>query len=177
LVIIQELERSARNTAPEEIIQAIRQAIAENHELQVSAVLLLRPGQILKTSSGKLRRGACRDTFVEGTLQELARWDQPTEPRRASRQNAIAAASEFMSLEQIEAFLTDRMAVLLKVTADEINPADTFARYGLDSIGAASLAADLTTKLGRDVSITLFYDYPSARDLARQLAEQSKKNA
>ncbi len=69
------------------------------------------------------------------------------------------------------------MAKMLNVTADQINPDDTFARYGLDSSCAAILATDLTTALGREVPITLFYDYPSPHDLAGYLAKQSKKDA
>ena len=177
VVIIQELQRTSRNAPTEEIIQAICRAVAEQHDLRVSAVLLLRPGQILKTSSGKIRRAACCDGFLDGTLQGIARWEQPLEPLTSSQPSGIAEADQARSREQIEAFLCRRMAALLNVAIEEIDPADTFARYGLDSVGAASLAADLTTKLGWDVSITLFYDFPSAHDLAQHLADKLKKDA
>jgi acyl-CoA synthetase (AMP-forming)/AMP-acid ligase II/acyl carrier protein len=177
IVIMQELERAARNNPPEEIIQVIREAVAEHHDLRVSAILLLRPGQILKTSSGKIRRAACRDAFLDDTLQGIARWDQPIEAP-ASSQPAIAPEKKGpKSLEQIEGLLAVKMAKLLNITADQINPDDTFARYGLDSSCAAILATDLTTALGREVPITLFYDYPSPHDLAGYLAKQSKKDA
>jgi acyl-CoA synthetase (AMP-forming)/AMP-acid ligase II len=52
----------------EDVINAIRQAIATNHGSQVHAVLLLRVGTIPKTSSGKIQRYACRQGFLESTL-------------------------------------------------------------------------------------------------------------
>ena len=40
----------------------------------LSAVSLLSLGAMPKTSSGKLRRRACRDAFLDGSLDEIARW-------------------------------------------------------------------------------------------------------
>lgn len=59
LAIAQEVPRSAIGTLDvAETVAAIREAIAREHALSVFAVALLRPGGILKTSSGKVRRGA-----------------------------------------------------------------------------------------------------------------------
>jgi hypothetical protein len=46
------------------VVGAVRQAIALEHELEVYAVLLLKTGSILKTSSGK----------ISAKLVGLARW-------------------------------------------------------------------------------------------------------
>ncbi|WP_221643002.1 non-ribosomal peptide synthetase, partial [Nostoc sp. 2RC] len=73
LVITQEVKRGfLRNLATEEVIRAIRQAVVEEHELQVYAVLLLKPGSIPKTSSGKIQRHACRTSFLAGSWENLA---------------------------------------------------------------------------------------------------------
>ncbi len=58
----------------DEIMDAIRQAIAEQHELQTAAIAILAPGSIPKTSSGKIRRHACCDAILAGTLDCLASW-------------------------------------------------------------------------------------------------------
>lgn len=52
----------------EELIQSIRRAIFKHHDLQVHTTLLLKPGTIPKTSSGKIQRHACRAGFLAGTL-------------------------------------------------------------------------------------------------------------
>jgi acyl-CoA synthetase (AMP-forming)/AMP-acid ligase II len=53
------------------MVRAIRRAVAEEHDVRVHAVLLLRAGSIPKTSSGKLQRRACQAGFLNGTLAKL----------------------------------------------------------------------------------------------------------
>jgi acyl-CoA synthetase (AMP-forming)/AMP-acid ligase II len=53
------------------MVRAIRRAVAEEHDVRVHAVLLLRAGSIPKTSSGKLQRSACQAGFLDGTLARL----------------------------------------------------------------------------------------------------------
>jgi acyl-CoA synthetase (AMP-forming)/AMP-acid ligase II len=50
------------------------QAVAEKHDVQVSAVILIRSGSLPKTSSGKIRRHACRTHFLNQTLDVVGRW-------------------------------------------------------------------------------------------------------
>ncbi|HEY9599562.1 MAG TPA: fatty acyl-AMP ligase [Cyanophyceae cyanobacterium] len=76
LVVVQEVERQAKNLEAEQVIADIRQVIAEAHELQVYAVVLAKPGNIEKTSSGKIQRRACRAKFLAGELDVLADWSE-----------------------------------------------------------------------------------------------------
>lgn len=173
LVIVHEVERTSRNADPDTIITAIRQAVAERHDLQVAAVVLLTPGRLPKTSSGKTRRSACRAAYLSNTLEALAQWTLPVEapvevPVEASEKSHDGPA--FLNAEAIENLIVEKVAAALKVSSDQIDPAEPFARYGLDSVGAVGLAGDLETALGRELPGTLFYDYPSARDLSRHLA-------
>ncbi|HVR08636.1 MAG TPA: fatty acyl-AMP ligase [Thermoanaerobaculia bacterium] len=76
LVVVHEHERTA-DDAPldpgsvEAIADAVRQAVAEQHEAQVQQVVLLRAGTIPKTSSGKIQRRACRAALLAGRLVVL----------------------------------------------------------------------------------------------------------
>jgi acyl-CoA synthetase (AMP-forming)/AMP-acid ligase II/alkylation response protein AidB-like acyl-CoA dehydrogenase/acyl carrier protein len=74
LVITQEVERHHRDLDINQVIESIRQAIADNYELDVYAILLLKTGSILKTSSGKIQRQACRLGFLENNLDALGAW-------------------------------------------------------------------------------------------------------
>ena len=79
LVVAYELERSAlRNLKVDEIITAIRRSISEHHDLQVSAILLLKTGSIPKTSSGKIQRYACRTGFLDHHLDIVGSWQVQT---------------------------------------------------------------------------------------------------
>ena len=57
-----------------ERVAAVRRAIAENHQLQVHAVVLLKPLSIPMTSSGKVKRHECKVDFLNGTLKTRAEW-------------------------------------------------------------------------------------------------------
>ena len=69
-----------------DIVAAVRRAVTEEHGILLGAVSLLSIGTIPKTSSGKLRRHACRQGFIEHTLDEIMRWTQRSaEPQSPSR--------------------------------------------------------------------------------------------
>ena len=67
-------DADARDEQLREIMSAIRRAITEEHGIVLGAVALLSIGAMPKTSSGKLRRHACRQGFAEQALNELMRW-------------------------------------------------------------------------------------------------------
>ena len=75
LVIAHEVQRShLRTLVVDELAEAIRSAVAEEHELQVDTVVFLRPGSIPKTSSGKLQRQRCRANFLDSALDVIGTW-------------------------------------------------------------------------------------------------------
>lgn len=69
LVIVQEVERtSLRRLDIKEVVGNITEAVIDHHGLQVYATVLIKPGSIPKTSSGKIQRHACRRGFIDGSL-------------------------------------------------------------------------------------------------------------
>ena len=54
-----------------DLTQSIKREIFKNHDLQVHTILLLKPGSLPKTSSGKIQRHACRTDFVNSDLEGL----------------------------------------------------------------------------------------------------------
>jgi acyl-CoA synthetase (AMP-forming)/AMP-acid ligase II len=72
LVVVQEVERSyQKHLDMDEVVGNIREAVRDEHDIQVYSVVLIRAGSISKTSSGKIQRSACRVKFLEGTLEVL----------------------------------------------------------------------------------------------------------
>ncbi|CAG0941157.1 partial fatty acid CoA ligase FadD32, partial [Candidatus Brocadiaceae bacterium] len=67
LVVVQEVEYD-QQVDVSTLVGAIRQAVFEDYEVKVYAVVLIKPGSIFKTSSGKIQRSACRDAFLAGSL-------------------------------------------------------------------------------------------------------------
>jgi len=96
LVVVQEVERShQQNLDADELITEIRQAISEAHELQVYAVALVKSGNVLKTSSGKIQRRKCKASFLAGELEVLADWSE--NPRLTSKVRNLQSEVEFLA--------------------------------------------------------------------------------
>ena len=70
IIVIAEVEHKFVVKA-EEVIKAIRQAIATHHELHVYDIRLTNPGSIPKTSSGKIRHFLCKTIYIAETLKEI----------------------------------------------------------------------------------------------------------
>lgn len=60
------------DVTPEAISRSIRSAIATEHDVHVFEVVLLKPGSVPKTSSGKIQRHACKQGYLNGVLE---RWN------------------------------------------------------------------------------------------------------
>ena len=72
LVVVQEVERTARNRIdPDEIAGIIREAVAEQHEVFARHIVLIRPASLPKTTSGKIQRSLTRKLWLEGKLDYL----------------------------------------------------------------------------------------------------------
>jgi acyl-CoA synthetase (AMP-forming)/AMP-acid ligase II len=73
LVIVQEIERTERNAVdPAEMTDIIRQAVADQHELFARYIVLIRPGALPKTTSGKIQRSLARRLWLERRFDDLA---------------------------------------------------------------------------------------------------------
>jgi acyl-CoA synthetase (AMP-forming)/AMP-acid ligase II len=87
LVIVQEVERTyLRKLEPQLVLKAIRQAVTSQHGLDLHAVVLVKPGTIPKTSSGKIRRRACQAAFNNDQLEIIDDWRQHPEEALPFRQ-------------------------------------------------------------------------------------------
>ncbi|WP_051356791.1 fatty acyl-AMP ligase [Azorhizobium doebereinerae] len=73
VVLVQEVERTQRHAFVEaEVFAAVRAAVVNNHEVALAKIVLIRPGTIPKTTSGKIQRGRTRQQWLDGTLEV---WD------------------------------------------------------------------------------------------------------
>jgi phthiocerol/phenolphthiocerol synthesis type-I polyketide synthase C len=74
LVIVQEVSKDAIGADTARVLPAIRATVAREHGLRVHEVVLVSPGSVPKTSSGKIRRSTCKGAFLADTLTDVARW-------------------------------------------------------------------------------------------------------
>jgi amino acid adenylation domain-containing protein/thioester reductase-like protein len=202
LVIVQEVTRQGRQADVNEVASAIRQAVAEKHDLQVHAIVLVKPMSIPKTSSGKIQRRATKSAFLNGELELVGEWRRNTPsspalpPRGEGRSSPLSSGEglgDVLSLPKrvreslaphstqpkhnaytIQSFLLTRIASMLEMDASAIDPRQPFTYYGLGSVQAVSLTGDLETFLKRKLSPTLAWDYPTIESLSNFLANDSQ---
>jgi acyl-CoA synthetase (AMP-forming)/AMP-acid ligase II len=73
LVIVQEIERTERNSVDSaEMTDIVRQGVADQHELFARHIMLIRPGALPKTTSGKIQRRLTRRLWLERRFDDLA---------------------------------------------------------------------------------------------------------
>ncbi len=172
LVIVAEVAREYRHALDvQEIAARLRLALAAEHEIELFALALLAPGALPKTSSGKIRRGACRQAFISNTLPALCTWQRtvsagtlPSRPQPADFEQTP---------ESIAKWLTQMLAALLNVKAVDIDVQRPFAAYGLDSLSAVELGLCIeeTFKIQLSADI-LFAGEPSIACIASHLHGQ-----
>ncbi len=71
----------------------------------------------------------------------------------------------------LQDWLVAALARELELDAVRIGIRTPFADFGIESVQALALAADLEDLLGRPLPATLLWDYPTIEALSRHLAE------
>lgn len=72
LVVVQEVERVHRRSVDiADMVGRIREAVTDEHEIFARHVVLIRPGTLPKTTSGKIQRGVARQLWLENKLELL----------------------------------------------------------------------------------------------------------
>jgi amino acid adenylation domain-containing protein len=150
---------TVRGLDKDKIVGAIRQAVAERHGLQIHAVALLKPRSIPKTSSGKIRRYACRSMFLDGTLDilesSILEKSPPVETEIGRSESLLPRA--LLSIEPqkrqelLESHLRDHLAGVLKASPSDLSMDQPISFWGVDSV----MAVDLLTELERNMGVTL----------------------
>ena len=169
LVVLQEIQRNLeRNLDTESVIQTIRRTVAHDHKLQVYAVVLLAPSSILKTSSGKIQRSACRAAFLAGALKTIAHW-------QAEEAEFAAAPSVDLpdqTTESIARWMVEWLSQALTLPAQAIETQQPFGEFGLDSIQAVEFSQDLSQwlDLAQPLEPTVAWNYPTIDALSQHLA-------
>jgi amino acid adenylation domain-containing protein/thioester reductase-like protein len=167
LAIVAEAARRHRDPDMDAVAAALRRAVAESHGLQLDAFLLVKPLSIPKTSSGKIKRHAARQAFLDADLIVVGEWTARGDPAMApTRERETPPADS----EPILAWLVEKIAAAANLDPARIDPDEPFVVYGIDSAQAVALTGDLETHLGRNLSPTLAWDYPTPRQLAAFLA-------
>ncbi|MGH8000645.1 MAG: amino acid adenylation domain-containing protein, partial [Brasilonema sp.] len=166
LVVVQELEFRAKPDF-EEVIAAIRQAVVEEHEVQVYAVLLIKPGTIPKTSSGKIQRRATKANFLAGQLEVVSSSIQKVTNIDGNDQRLQRSALVSLTPQEqeplLESYLQEQIARVFSIPPHEINPQQPLSSLGLDSIKVFELKNRIEVDLEVALNVQDFFEGLSVR--------------
>ncbi|MBE9209303.1 AMP-binding protein [Nostoc sp. LEGE 06077] len=170
LVVVQELEFRAKPNL-EEVTMAIRQAVAQEHEIQIYAVILIKAGTIPKTSSGKIQRRACKAEFLANTLQVV---NQSILDSREDLSVQKPAPLHLYRLHDITSYLQELIAKALKIPVHKLPLQQPLTTLGLDSLIAFDLKNQIEVDFGVSVSINDLLQDASIEYLAQQIVAEAK---
>ena len=171
LVVVQEVRRTfLRDLDPAEVFSAVRRAIFDNHELQTYVLVLLRTASILKTSSGKIQRRACKNLFLENRLASVASWTREGE---GGVTEPLATVPNDFTADSFQHWIKQWVAAKLGRDVRSIDPRQSFDDSGMDSLSAVEFAHDLSTMIGTQIDETIVWNYPTIEALAAHLANQN----
>lgn len=139
LVLALEIKRTeARKFDSDEVFQAIRTAISEGHELAVHDIVLLKPGRIPKTSSGKIQRRATKAKYDQNQLDVIAHHAMSI---RSVHQESLDLDRETLLQSSHPTPLIARQLHQWVASALGIDPASFTTQSPLTSLGMSSMAA------------------------------------
>ncbi|HZB50013.1 MAG TPA: amino acid adenylation domain-containing protein, partial [Mycobacteriales bacterium] len=162
LVVVQEV-RLGPDADPGTVADRVRAGVAADGGVAVSRVVLVAPGQVPKTSSGKVQRGRCRDLLRAGELKvlhddalsapevpagALSAPEVPAGALSAPEAPAGARAGAAVATE-----LRELVADVLVVPAASVAPDRALTALGLDSLRAAELQERMQRRWGVEVDV------------------------
>ncbi|UNB65885.1 non-ribosomal peptide synthetase [Pseudomonas syringae pv. helianthi] len=157
--IAAEVSRSVQKIlSPEALIKVIRQSVAEAFQEAPSVVVLLNPGALPKTSSGKLQRSACRTRLADGSLDSYAVFPATS---TASQNDVPDAGSDLQA--QIASIWCEQLR------CEHISADDHFFLLGGNSIVATRVVARLRETLGIDLNLRMLFEAPTLAAFAAQV--------
>lgn len=180
LVVVNQIDRQLPASEYDGVVRAIRQAITEHHELEVSAVVLIRQSSLPITSSGKVQRSLCRDQYLAGELRVVHEWRAPQKETKGAAEKtarpksaAIDVFSVERTAERIEMWLEDWLIERAGLDPADIHRDKPFAEFGVDSLTAVELSHELEEEFGVPLPPIVAWNYPTPAALSRYLAEQT----
>jgi acyl transferase domain-containing protein/acyl-CoA synthetase (AMP-forming)/AMP-acid ligase II len=174
LIIVQEVNRTAiRSLNPKEIFTSIVQQVVDVHEITPFDIVLIKPGRVLKTSSGKIQRQGNKQAYLSEQFEVLARYhttscNDEINTNLKSTAPAVLTPQKGSSNEPL-AIIKDIIARATSLSASEVDIDMAFQAMGIDSMLTVQLSAALESHIGIELSDTVFYDHPSIRLLSQYI--------
>ncbi|KZN68930.1 hybrid non-ribosomal peptide synthetase/type I polyketide synthase [Pseudoalteromonas luteoviolacea] len=170
LVIVQQVKRtSVRKLNADAVFANITAAVVAQHGITPHDILLIKPGRVCKTSSGKIQRQENRRQYLEAQFEPLAKY-RPSGGIDASQTSAVTSAQQAPVIE-VSHLLQQIIALEVGVDASALDLDASFLSLGVDSMKAVRISGELMELHGIELESTVLYEYPSITQLAEYLCQ------
>ncbi len=173
LIIVQEA-RAKKNVNWDEVINDIKNAVFDVHNIVPYEIVLIKPKTIFKTSSGKIRRNDTKKAYLNNELEIVfdSRKDFTVEEdSKEDVKDTIRATAEITNYQIL---LANKIAKIKNTDASSISIKKPFAEFGIDSAKAVGLVGELEEELNTMLPATLLWDFPTIEKLSVHLANETK---
>ncbi len=167
VVIVQEISQAAYPAVGDSLFEAVREALAREHGITPDAIVFIAPRSLPKTSSGKVRRRACRRDYLADRLQVVARWPAV---RPSMQTGAAGGDPHWNRLDELVSYLTRQVRTVLDAADGAVPPASGFVDLGVNSACAVEIRNRVQADLGVPLPVTAIFEYPTINALAAHLA-------
>ncbi|BET95949.1 AMP-binding protein [Xenorhabdus taiwanensis] len=163
----------------DEVFDKVKKTISARHNLDVSYILIVSPGSITKTTSGKIQRRKCKTEFLNSTLKTVAKYQnksidksQEDEVSNSKISNLTPQKNNLETVlkHSIEAFICSWIANRINISVAQIELRKSFFDYGLNSMDTFSFHSDLEAWLQKPVAEELVWESHSIESLINALA-------
>ncbi|QAU34548.1 non-ribosomal peptide synthase/polyketide synthase [Janthinobacterium sp. 17J80-10] len=171
LVVVLEVRRThLRRMDPDALARAIQQAVVLQHELQVRSIVFIKPGQLPKTSSGKVQRQTTKKLFLAGEIEALARVDKLSSTAGDDLPGFDRASWEALPDRGRQAMLEHYVAALFEafggLQAGSIRRDVPVIGYGFDSLALTRIAARVADDTDVALQVQHLFEHETVQALA-----------
>ncbi len=161
LVVVQEVEARAKHLDFLAVVETVRQRVAEQHEIQLSTVVLIKAGTLSRTSSGKVQRRLCRDKFLARELSVIAESiaSIPLSLDPVGPEVDVAEAAPGSVPQELEQGISALWARVLERPSVTVH--DDFFALGGDSLKGMQVLGAIQEQYHIEVPLETLFDHPT----------------
>ena len=203
VVVACEIARTqVRKADLNEVMNLIRAAVGEELELLVSSVVLQKQGTLPRTTSGKLRRSACAQAYLDGTLNPLTQMEiglgyAPSSERLPGESGSAGKVHPFLpttkqgdaliawwslgsaeksagtqQVHLLEQYLLGRLSSTLRLKQPPTETQIPMRQFGLDSLSQIELHLALEAEFQFSMDPGLFTPSNTIHELSKLIQER-----